>query len=123
MVKNIADRVRFYCINNHKEPIEMVIKEGRSLFYACPKYMMKDDNHPDGYVRGEENACANQLSFDDASNVIFALDKIISESMLSGEMQDYKNMEFDYKQIHVKVLKYSQDRLDLGILNKRTVKK
>lgn len=123
MVKNIADKVRFFCINNHKEPIEMVVKEGHSMFYACPKYMMQDEKHPDGYKRGEELACANQLSFIDASNVIFAFDKIVGESILNNEIQDYKNYEFDYKQIHVKVLSYSDDRLDLGIVNRRTVKR
>ena len=117
MITNMTDKVVFYCLK-HTKPIGMIVKEGVSLFYACPKYMQKDEDNPDGYEKDQERACANRLSFDDASNIIFKFNKIVEESLLNNVIQDFNNYEFDYKKIHIKILKYSDNHLDIGILNK-----
>lgn len=121
MVKNIGENARFYCMHGHKEPIEMVIKEGHSVFYACPKYMAKDEAHPDGYVRGEELACTNQLSFDDAYGLLMDLDRQIEEDLSEMVIGDYTNTKLKHKSIDAKVLVYKKDRLDIGVINKRAI--
>ena len=46
MITNIGKNLEIYC-GNHAEPIPMKIMSGETAFYACPKYMLKDEKHPD----------------------------------------------------------------------------
>lgn len=115
MIKNLWKRTHFYCSYRH-EPTEMVIndKGDYSMFYSCPKY------YPEN--RGEhEPACPMRLNFVDAEVILEEVSKKIDDE--SGfDCIDITGDEFDYKSIHVKVLKYSPERVDLDIYNKKAIK-
>ena len=120
MITNFSNDVEFYCIN-HAEPILLKIMTGSSKFYACPKYMVKDENHPDGH-EVNERACANRLSFDDAGSILMEFNKMASESGENDEFTDFTNACFECKYYNVKVLFYSDSKICFGIINKRAVR-
>lgn len=124
MVRNFVSNPQFYCINGHEKPILMQERERtddtKDDFFACPKYMQKDEKHPDGYGEGERG-CTNRLSFSDAANILLEFNKIVEEDMQDDMIVDYTNLTFNYKQIKVTVLKYGSDTLWLGIYNKRAI--
>ena len=116
------DNIKFYFINNHKKPVKMTIMNGQTgQFFACPKYMLKDDNHPDGHD-ADERACSNRLSFMDAEQIVVALSKEVEDDLMNGIMGDYTGTIIHVKQIDAKVLDYSDSKIKIGIVNRRTVK-
>lgn len=116
------DNIKFYCINNHQKPVKMVIMNGQTgQFFACPKYMLKDENHPDGHD-ADERACSNRLSFMDAEQIVVALSKEVEDDLMNGIMGDYTGTIIHVKQIDAKVLDYSDSKIKIGIVNRRTVK-
>ena len=123
MLTNLSKKVSFFCINGHPEPIPLIIKEGNNQFYACPKFMVKDDKHPDGYDwSAGEHACNNRLSFNDAADIIVKFSEYVEDGYAKGEMTDWTNFEFMVKKIKVKVLKFDMmNRIEFGILNKGVV--
>ncbi len=128
MVKNIWKKTSFYCNNPlHEEPVPMVFKEGAiSSFYACPKYMKKDSQHPDGHEE-DERACANRLSFDAAQNIMMAISDKISEAYFKGIVIDLTGQTFRVRYAsmiyEVSVLLHRQDKIKIGIVNTSAVKK
>ena len=116
------DNIKFYCINNHQKPVKMTIMNGQTgQFFACPKYMLKDDNHPDGHD-ADERACSYRLSFMDAEQIVVALSKEVEDDLMNGIMGDYTGTIIHVKQIDAKVLDYSDSKIKIGIVNRRTVK-
>lgn len=116
MIKNLWKMTHFYCSHRHEIPIEMSYNEGpHSLFYSCPKY------YPDKREPGER-ACSNRLNFVDAENILNILSNMIEEDERNDKFCDYTNKEFDYKTIHIKVLRYETGRVDLEILNRKALK-
>lgn len=116
MIKNLWNKISIFCIHGHEEPIPMKIQQGPSSpFYACPKYF--EQNREPG-----ERPCGNRLNFIDAENLVAEFSRRVEEDIANGGMTDYTNMEFDYKLIHVKVLKYSEKEIKLGILNRKAFK-
>ena len=120
MLSNIWKGLSFYCMNGHERPVLMSFKEGSSLFYACPKYMPADSQHPDGHER-YESACANRLSFSDAEKIVSMLSDAVMESLSGDDLCDFTGYRFRLKQIAVTVLKYSDGDIRLGILNRGAV--
>ena len=88
MLSNIWKGLSFYCMNGHERPVLMSFKEGSSLFYACPKYMPADSQHPDGHAR-HEAACANRLSFSDAEKIVSMLSDAVMESLSGDDLCDF----------------------------------
>lgn len=122
-VSNLWDKVEFFC-GNHEKPIPMVIREGQSKFYACSKYMLKDEKHPDGHETGEK-ACSNRMSFDDAGSIVMALHSAMSnESADPGETIDFNGFSFKYKSYHITVMKYNEftGKVKLSIINRKAIK-
>ena len=121
MITNFWRDVQFFCLN-HEKPVPMVVMTGQSDFYACPKYMLKDDEHPDGHENGEK-MCMNRLSFTRAKSVVDAMMKVVEKDMASGIIAaDYKGYTFTVAGIDVKVLKYSlNEGIKFGILNRRAI--
>ena len=120
MLSNIWKGLSFYCMNGHERPVLMSFKEGSSLFYACPKYMPADSQHPDGHAR-HEAACANRLSFSDAERIVSMLSDAVMESLSGDDLCDFTGYRFRLRQIAVTVLKYSDGDIRLGILNRGAV--
>lgn len=120
MIKNFWNNVKFYCIHEHPKPVLLVPMEGESTFYACPKYMLQDEAHPDGHLP-DERQCANRISFTRAQSVIDRFMKIVEEDTASGDLMDYTNMKFSFDGIDVKILKYSPDDTRIGIVNRRAL--
>ena len=87
MLSNFWKGLTFYCINGHEHPIEMIYKEGGTLFFACPKYMLVDDEHPDGHER-YESACPNRLSYPDAEKIVSMMADAVQNS-LAGDDEEY----------------------------------
>ena len=120
MLSNFWKGLTFYCMNGHEEPLPMIYKEGRSLFYACPKYMLADDQHPDGHERYEP-ACPNRLSYPDAEKIVSMLADAVEESLAGDDFCDFTGYRFKLRQISVEVLRYSGGDIRLGILNRGAV--
>lgn len=119
MIKNLWQHVRFFCINNHDEPPELIIQQGKTAFYACPKYLPENR-------AADEKMCVNRLNLDDANGIVQKLCTIIEEEDNFG-MSDLTNYEFFYRglraKVKVKILKYRNDDIRLGILNLTALKK
>ena len=123
-VSNLWENLEFYC-GNHEERIPMVIQEGQSKFFACPKYMLKDEKHPDGH-EADEKACVNRISFDDIGNIMMALHSVMSNAVADpGEMIDFNGYSFKHKSYDVKILKYNEftGKIKLSILNRKVLQK
>jgi len=117
MIKNIWNKVTFFCMN-HEEPLPLYeYQSERETFYACRKYMKKDEDHPDGHEDGEP-ACFNRLSFTTAADIVSRFSAIAEEDLLIGNQADYKNMTFVVKNIKVKVLRYTPSEIRFGVLNR-----
>ncbi len=120
MIKNFWNGLELYCMHRHDEPVRMTVREGSSHFYACPKYMRMDAEHPDGHADGEP-ACNNRLSFADATKLVETFAAAVEESYASGEMTDFTNFRFHYKHLEARVLYYDDDRIKLGVINNRAI--
>ncbi len=116
MIKNLWKMTTFYCSYRHKEPVKMEIIQGPSSpFYACPKY------YPQNREEGEP-ACPMRMNFVDAEGVLNKLSEIIDNDENNDIYKDYTNYEFDYKTIHIKVLKYKEGQIDLDIFNRKAMR-
>lgn len=120
MIKNFWSKITIYCNNKHEKPIEFYVKEGQSPFYACPKYMLKDEKHPNGHTK-DERACPNRLNFIDAQGIVEKFSDIVEEDLLSNENINYEGLEFKYKHYIINVLEYTDKSIKLGILNKKSI--
>lgn len=119
-MKNIWKNAEFYCMN-HDEPVKLYVYEGsRTPFYACPRYMLRDADHPDGHAP-EEKGCDNRLSFDDALAIIEKLSARIEEALSNGEYVDFTGMVWKFKTIRVKILEYSDKGIRIGVRNTRKI--
>ncbi len=114
-IVNLWNRVTVYC-TNHDEPVKMKIAENREKiktpFYACEHYF------PEGQDDGH-SYCPNRLNLDDYQGLVLKLMGIVSDA---GFMADLTNYSFDYKgtrqKISVRILKYTDSEIRLGILNR-----
>ena len=120
MLSNFWKGLTFYYINGHEHPIEMIYKEGGTLFFACPKYMLVDDEHPDGHER-YESACPNRLSYPDAEKIVSMMADAVHNSLAGDDFCDFTGYRFKLRQISVEVLRYSDGDIRLGILNRGPV--
>lgn len=109
------NRITIYCMN-HEEPVEMKIvsntEQIKTPFYACSNYFPenKDEKHP---------PCPNRLNLDDYQGLVLKFCDVVEKG---GVLMDYTNYRFEYKgnrhKLSVKVLKYSDKEVRLGVLNK-----
>lgn len=112
---NIWGRISIYCLN-HDRPKKMSIAENTELiktpFYACKYYFPENQD-------AEHSYCPNRLNLDDYQGIVLKFIEKISEGEL---MTDYTNYSFEYRgarqKIFVKVLRYSEDEIRLGIRNR-----
>lgn len=126
MVKNIAEHASFYCMNEHAEPVLMIQRartdDNKDNFFACPKYMRKDEQHTNGFGEGE-TGCKNTLSFALAADILFWFNEMVETDMNSGIMSDYEGCKFTFKnQVEVTVLKDDGKELRFGVLNKKAIR-
>lgn len=122
-----SHEISFYCMNGHEEPVPMVIMEGDTPFYACPRYMALDEKHPNGHGP-DEPMCMNRFSLTDAEDIVMKLSKIIEEDIMDDVYGDYNGHVFEHKSLVVTVLRYEDAPDDgnledkplicLGVLNK-----
>lgn len=120
MITNVWSNINFYCMNGHEEPVKFVRRDGESPFYACPRYMKRDERNPDGH-EADVPACPNRLSFSDAASIVEKFASVVEESILSGEITDFSNFKFDYNMIKVRVLSYDDDEVRIGIINRKAI--
>lgn len=120
MITGFWKNFTIFCMNGHEEPVEMVVMEGSTPFYACPRYMLKDKKHPDGHEEGEPS-CPNRISMTAVSNLMNKFMQIVEKDEDEGVIGDYTGMQFTYNGIKVKVLKYSVNDTRLGIVNRRAI--
>lgn len=103
-----GDRIKLYCLN-HDEPKLMNVVTNtefiKTPFYACEDYL-------------RDEPCKNRLNLDDYQNIIF---KLLDKVTELGPCGDLTNFGFLYKgarqKIKVKVIKYTDDEIKLGVLN------
>ena len=119
MIKILWSRVTFCCINGHEHPIPFRVQAGKTNFYACEKYF-QENRTP------EERACANRLNLDDAQGIVLKLSDLIEENDNIECRTDLTNYSFTYvgprASILVKIVKYSEKEIILGILNKTALR-
>lgn len=118
-VSNLWERVQFYC-SNHEEPIPMIVMQGSTPFYACPKYMLKDEDHPEGHELNEV-ACSNRISFESSLSVVSALEKLVAEAGPSADLTHCSFKPSKMSAIECVVLQYDMACIKIGILNRRAV--
>lgn len=120
VLKNLWSRIELVC-TNHKEPVPMYVYEGSATpFYACPKYMRKDEDHPDGHEENERG-CSNRASFDDIRHIVEKLCQQISDDEKMFTYTDYTGMHLKWKMIEAVVLKYSDTKIVIGIHNTKEI--
>ena len=115
LMVGLWDRITVYCLN-HDEPIQMEIVKNTekisSPFYGCSQYFPEK-------VDPEKGPCPNRLNLDDYQGIVLKFCDFVAEE---GATNDYTNFTFTYKggrhKTFVKVLKYSDKEIRLGILNK-----
>lgn len=119
MIANFWNNIKMFCGNNHKKPIEFTFREGKDTFYACPHYMAKDKNNPNGHTK-DEKQCYNRVAFADALGIVEKLSDKIEKDISKNIIQDYTGYTYKYKFYQVKVAKYNKKgfKIDLEILNK-----
>ena len=124
MLTNLWKNVELWCISDrHEEPVELKLMEASPPFYACPKYMMKDAEHPDGHDKGE-HMCNNVLSLKEAEDTVMEFLKIMEDDLLNGTTGDYTNFTFTKGFVRARVIEYSYSgRIKIGVENRRTLKK
>ena len=90
------------------------------MFYACPRHMLADPEHPDGHSPSEPS-CPNNLSFVEAQKIVEHISNIQVESTMKGIRWDFTNYEFTLPGTgtHVTVLHYEQGKKHFGVLNRR----
>lgn len=120
MIKKFWEYSHFYCLN-HEEPIPMTIMEGDTAFFACPHYMIKDEKQPYGREQ-QEKMCVNRLSFTQATKIVDKFMKIIDADGFNAVGTDYKGLKFKVSGIDVRILKYSQSDIRIGVWNRRSSK-
>lgn len=112
-------KISFWC-TNHKEPVEMVIQQGISPFYACPKYF------PENRDEKDSKACPNRMTIIDAGGIIDAFAKICEAEDPFESVTNYYNYMFEYKgsksKFIVTIIKYTDDEIRFGVLNKTSLK-
>lgn len=117
VIKNLWGMTKFFCGHGHEIPVEMTYKVGpASMFYSCPRYYVDNVNRPG------ERACSNRLSFEDAEAIVMKLSDAIVEHEEAGQNVNLENYEFDYRQTHVKVIRYTQTEVWLEILNRKALR-
>lgn len=118
MIKNLADMLEIYCINNHQEPVPMYMRDGsdfgKDSFYACPKY------YPENRT-SDERACNNNLTITDYIKMINNIDKVLTKAELNDEKVNLKNYTFKIGQVQYTVLDHSERKIKIGILNKKAI--
>lgn len=117
MKTNLFKRAVFYCLN-HDEPVPLVVMEGNTPFYACPKFMLADGLHPNGHAV-DESPCHNRISLTMMGNIFQKVSKIMNDEYASGNMMDFTGMTFLYNMIQVKILKNDSDSICIGVSNRR----
>lgn len=122
MIINMWNRVSIYCLNHEKPQKMEVIKNVEKLkspFYGCNQYM---EETPEG-----ESPCPNRLNMDDYQGIVLKFLDYVASDGDKGIVTDYTNFTFEYRggrhKTFVKVLKYSDDEIRLGILNKTVLGK
>ena len=111
---NMWQRVTLYCLN-HKVPRPMQIISNtvkmKTAFYGCTQYLPE---HPQ-----DEPPCPNRLNMDDYQKIVMRFCDIVAEN---GPACDYANYEFEVKggrqRTLVRCLKYTDNEVRLGVLNK-----
>lgn len=122
MIRNLWENISFYCMNGHDEPVKLVFQQGETPFYACPRYFLFDNDHPEGHLQGEA-ACHNRISFRDAEKIVSQLSSLIEEDTEDGCVADYKNCRFTVGHIRAVVLKYTAKEIRIGVVNRLAVAK
>lgn len=111
-------KISFWCIN-HDKPIEMIIQQGVSQFYACPKYFPEERKE-------NEKMCVNRMTIIDAGGIIQKFASICDSVDPFEESVNYYNYSFIYKgtrsKIKVRIIKYTDDEIRFGIQNLTALK-
>lgn len=90
-------------------------------FYACPRYMKKDENHPNGHEEGEKS-CTNRLSIEEARHIMEKLDELADEAAANHEFPDFTNLVIKRKNgVTAKIIKYTPEETLISIKNTRKV--
>ncbi len=108
-VTGIWNRITIYC-TNHENPVPMVVAKNeeyiKTPFYACENYAKKDVED-----------CPNRLNLDDYQGLVLKFEDAIAKDPFA----DFTGYRFVYKgarqKISVRVLKYDNKEIRLGIFN------
>ena len=110
MLSNFWKGLSFYCMNGHEHPIQMVCKEGNSLFYACPKY--NDDNRLTG-----EHKCANRLSITDLERLVDHINSKLCDDGFLNNVVNLKGHVWRENGVDYKILVHNRDKICVQCLD------
>lgn len=118
MLKNLWSQIELQCLKHH---VPMYVYEGTGTpFYACPKYMKKDEKHPDGHEENERG-CANRISFDDYRHLVEKISADLEKALLNNEMPDLTGNKYHWKSVDAEITKYTDKKIILSVLNKKEI--
>lgn len=116
MITGSWNDVKLVCTHRHEEPIPMILQEGKTLFYACPKYHTENREE-------EERACNNRLSLEDYTKMLEHLHNKILDAELNDEHIILTNYTWkDRKGTELTVLEHNGSKMTIGVMNKRAIK-
>lgn len=103
------EKVTIYCLN-HEKPVPMQLFQNlekmKSPYFNCSLY--------------EEQGCPNRLNTDDYQGLVEYFLNIVANDDCDS-YTDYTNFRYVYKgtrhKLQVKILKYSDEEIRIGILN------
>lgn len=109
-MKGVWDKITIYCLA-HDEPVPMKIISNteyiKTPFYACSNYGGNNGGKP----------CSDRLNLDDYQGLVYKFFDKMSENPfadLSGMVYTYHGAR---QKIYVKVLKFTDDEIRLGVRN------
>lgn len=121
MIKNLWKNTKFVCMC-HDPVVKFQYQQGHaeinqnaSMFYSCPKYYPENRDKI-------ERACSNRLNFNDAEAIINKVSDIIETDIRNNKFINYEGYKFKHKTIECKILHYSEDKLTIGIINKKAMR-
>ena len=119
MIKNLWNKTEIVCGCHEGMPIDEKIimqpKAGhKSMFYACPKY------YPENRQKGEI-ACVNHVNVEDFQKILNRISEECEKSMIFGQSPVIIGFTFKLKDITVKVLEYTPEKLVIQVYNKKAI--
>lgn len=117
ILSGLWKNITFVCGHGHETQVDMIYKEGDTMFYSCPRYQVSKE-------RPLERACANRMAFKDAEEIVLKISKEIIDAEANGTSINLTNYKFTHKQIDVHIISHdaATNAMTVSVLNHKAIK-